>query len=56
MSIQDVENINPNLSETLIGKEMHRLSMEERDDVLQDIHGVADIVEETSELVKNCLH
>jgi hypothetical protein len=56
MSIQDVENINPNLSETLIGKEMHRLSMEERDDVLHDIHGVADIVEETPELVENCLH
>jgi hypothetical protein len=56
MSIQDVENINPKLSETLIAKEMHRLSMEERDDVLHDIHGVADILEETPAFVENCLH
>jgi hypothetical protein len=42
-------------SYALLAKEMNKLSMQEREEVLQDIHGVADIPNETPEFVEACL-
>ena len=41
--------------ETRLASELNQLSMKERDDVFNDIHGVADIVEETPELLEKSL-
>jgi hypothetical protein len=42
-------------SYALLAKEMNKLSMQEREGVLQDIHGVADIPNETPEFVEASL-
>ena len=49
------EDPSPEDADALFAKELNRLSMRERDHVLQDIHGVADIVDEEAEFVNNCL-
>jgi hypothetical protein len=41
--------------DTLIAKDMTKLSMEERDQVLHDVHGVSDDVEETPALIEESL-
>jgi hypothetical protein len=38
--------------DALYAKDMFELSMNERDKVLQDVHGVADVIEETPEFIK----
>ena len=47
-------DINP-ATEALLAQELSRLSMKERDEVLHDIHGVADSQIEDEECVKKCL-
>ena len=47
-------DINPE-TEALLAQELSRLSMKERDEVLYDIHGVADSQVEDKESVKKCL-
>ena len=41
--------------DTRVANELNQLSMKEREDVFHDIHGVADIVEETPELLEKSL-
>jgi hypothetical protein len=55
LSIQDVENVSSRLSETVIATHLNQLSMQQRDAVLQDIHGVADIIVETPTLISSSL-
>lgn len=55
LSIQDVENVSSRLSETVIATHLNQLSMQQRDAVLQDIHGVADIIVETPALISSSL-
>jgi hypothetical protein len=55
LSLQDVEGVTPILSEHLIASQLNQLSTNERNFVLQDIHGVADLVEETTEFVQDSI-
>ncbi|KAG7369583.1 hypothetical protein IV203_027329 [Nitzschia inconspicua] len=55
LSLQDVEGVTPRLSESMIASQLNQLSLNERDFVLQDIHGVADLVEESPSFVQDSL-
>jgi hypothetical protein len=55
LSLQDVEGVTPHLSEHVIASQLNQLSTDERNFVLQDIHGVADLVEETPEFVQDSI-
>lgn len=55
LSLQDVEGVTPRLSVSVIASQLNQLSMNERNFVLQDIHGVADLVVESPSLVKESL-
>jgi hypothetical protein len=56
LSLQDVEGVTPRLSESVIASELNRLSRNERNFVLQDIHGVADLVDETPDFVSSAMN
>jgi hypothetical protein len=45
---------NENETEALFADELSRLSMQERDEVLHDIHGVSDVQEEDPAFVQRC--
>jgi hypothetical protein len=53
ISISD--SINPKMSDVLIAEELNKLTMKERDAVLHDLHGVADIVDEKPGFVSDRL-
>jgi hypothetical protein len=55
MSLIEVEQVTPKMGDELIAKELYQLSTEERHRVLNDLHGVADIVEEEPAVVEECL-
>lgn len=42
-------------SDALFADELNKLSLKERDEVLYDVHGVADVVEETPDMIENAL-
>jgi hypothetical protein len=46
------EDPNPDETEALFAQELNKLSMQERDEVLQDIHGVSDIIDEEPTFVR----
>jgi hypothetical protein len=46
-----VEPLNPRESDAFFASELNKLSMEERDEVLLDLHGVSDVMDENPELV-----
>ena len=50
MATQDVKQ-----AESLLAKEMYKLSTEERSRVLDEIHGVAEEIDETDEFITDCL-
>jgi hypothetical protein len=39
----------------MLAKEMNQLSVEEREEVLEDIHGIARVVDEPQEFIETCL-
>ena len=41
--------------DVLLAKEMNQLSARERDQILDDVHGVTDVIEETPEFVEDCI-
>jgi hypothetical protein len=45
----------PPVNDTLLAQELNELSFNEREKVLEDVHGVADIINETPEFVSKCL-
>jgi hypothetical protein len=45
----------PEEFDALFAQELNKLSIQERDDVLQDLHGVSDIIAEDENLVSRCL-
>jgi hypothetical protein len=45
----------PAMSDALLTETMNQLSMKEREKVLEDIHGVADIMKEEPRFVQQCL-
>jgi hypothetical protein len=49
------EDPDPAFSDALLTETMNQLSMKEREKVLEDIHGVADIMKEEPLFVKQCL-
>jgi hypothetical protein len=55
LSLKDVEGVTPRLSETLIASHLNRLSVKDRDLVLQDIHGVAELIDENPIFVQQSL-
>lgn len=55
LSLQDVEGVTPRLGEALIAHQLNKLSTNERERVILDIHGVAEIVDETPELLHESL-
>jgi hypothetical protein len=55
VSIRDIDEVSPQMSETLIAKELNRLSMQEREEVLGDLHGVSCIVDEMPQFVEETL-
>ncbi|KAL3939101.1 MAG: hypothetical protein SGARI_001493 [Bacillariaceae sp.] len=55
LSLKDVEGVTPRLSETLIASQLNQLSVNERDSVLQDIHGVAELIDESPSFVQQSL-
>jgi hypothetical protein len=40
---------------SMLAKEMNQLSVEEREEVLEDIHGIARVVDEPQEFIETCL-
>jgi hypothetical protein len=46
------EDPNPDETEALFAQELNKLSMQERDEVLQDIHGVSDVMNEEPAFVR----
>jgi hypothetical protein len=55
ISINELDAVNPEVSETLIAKELTQLSIQERNEVLHDLHCVSGIVEETSSFLNEHL-
>ena len=55
LSLQDVENITPKEGEVLWAAHLNRLSRDEREQILQDIHGVAPVPIETPGFVNDAL-
>jgi hypothetical protein len=55
VSIRDVDEVSPQMCETLIAKELNRLSLHEREEVLSDLHGVSCIVDEKPQCVEESL-
>ena len=47
--------LDPHEVDALLAKEMAQLSVCERDQILDDVHGVAGVIEETPEFVEDCL-
>jgi hypothetical protein len=41
-------------TDAIFAAELNKLSMKERDEVLQDVHGVSDVIEEQIDFVKRC--
>eukprot|EP00980_Cylindrotheca_fusiformis_P029224 scaffold22759_cov98-Cylindrotheca_fusiformis.AAC.1 len=39
----------------MLASELEKLSLEERERVYEDVHGVSDVIQETPELIANCL-
>ena len=54
-ALQPPEDPRPEDMDALIAAELNKLSIIERENVLQDIHGVSDIVNEEPEFVAGCL-
>jgi hypothetical protein len=48
-------NLSSKAADDLFAKEMTELSMQEREHVYHDVHGISDAVEETPDLVARCL-
>jgi hypothetical protein len=46
---------NPDETDALFAMELNKLSIKERDEVLQDVHGVSDIMSEDPTFVSQCL-
>ena len=46
---------NQNDSDALFADELNKLSLKERDEVLYDVHGVADVVEETPDMIEDAV-
>lgn len=46
-------DVNPD-TEALLAAELNKLSMQERDEMLQDIHGVSDVLAENPDRVERC--
>eukprot|EP00529_Nitzschia_sp_RCC80_P018858 CAMPEP_0113468778 /NCGR_PEP_ID=MMETSP0014_2-20120614/15539_1 /TAXON_ID=2857 /ORGANISM="Nitzschia sp." /LENGTH=515 /DNA_ID=CAMNT_0000361195 /DNA_START=365 /DNA_END=1912 /DNA_ORIENTATION=- /assembly_acc=CAM_ASM_000159 len=46
---------NQNDTDALFADELNKLSLKERDEVLYDVHGVADVVEETPDMIENAV-
>jgi hypothetical protein len=55
ISINELDAVNPEVSETLIAKELTQLSIQERNEVLHDLHCVSRVEEETSSFLKEHL-
>jgi hypothetical protein len=53
--VNDVQKVNHADLDAILANEMTQLSMKERDTVMQDIHGIAEPVTETPELVTQAL-
>jgi hypothetical protein len=50
------ENAPPvNENETLLAQELNELSFKEREKVFEEVHGVAELIDETPEFVSQCL-
>lgn len=49
------EDPNPDLTNAMFARELNKLSMKERDDVLQDVHGISDVMREDPEMVARSL-
>ena len=47
--------MDPREVDAFLAKEMTQLSVQERDQILHDVHGVADVIEETPEFVEDSL-
>eukprot|EP00980_Cylindrotheca_fusiformis_P029225 scaffold22759_cov98-Cylindrotheca_fusiformis.AAC.2 len=49
-------NTTPAVSvDKMLAAELEKLSLEEREKVYEDVHGVSDVIQETPELIANCL-
>ena len=48
-------DLNPDETNAFFANELNKLSIKERDEVLQDVHGVSDTMNEESEFVDDCL-
>jgi len=55
-NVPDNSTVSPDESESIIARELMHLSIQERDEVLHDLHGVASTVEEKPEFVEKCLY
>jgi hypothetical protein len=55
ISLQDVEKMTPKDGEVLMASQLNILSKEEREEVLQDIHGVSTVQDETPELLAGAI-
>jgi hypothetical protein len=55
LSISEVGQVTPKMSDALIAKELYQLSTEERHLVNNDLHGVADVIEEGPAFVQERL-
>jgi len=51
ITIGDLQGLNAADGDTLRAKYLNKLSRKEREHVLQDIHGVADVIEETTDIM-----
>jgi hypothetical protein len=55
LSLQEAESVTPRLGDALIAKQLNKLSINEREHVIMDIHGVAELVKETPKLIDESL-
>jgi hypothetical protein len=52
---QPVEALSADDTDAIFAAELNKLSMEERDEVLHDVHGVSDVMNEDSDFVAGCI-
>eukprot|EP00980_Cylindrotheca_fusiformis_P002558 scaffold607_cov109-Cylindrotheca_fusiformis.AAC.4 len=49
------KNITADSVDKIVAAEMEKLSLKEREEVYEDVHGVSDVIQETPELIASCL-